>query len=419
MTATLRYSIIALGLLATASPAAAQWTRVLDVPASNVFSVWANGDTIAAGTDTSVYISTNAGASFRSSRRPVAGVTSIQAVRIRNGRLYAGTFGQGVFVSDDLGATWQGFNEGLVGGVLNSQLKLSDFEIRGDSLYAATSGAGVYVRSLVAAGTWSHFGEEFEPNQASNLNSIALGGTRLLATGGANGTVFFRDPGAADWTVSSLANAGLLPGTQPQSVLWTGSGWAVSSSRGMFRSVLGQEPWAFTNLHIGSLLWSTLALQKQRLFGAFDITNAVVIEISDDDGATWQELELQPNVFVFRLAVSGAELYAGRADGLWVRSTATASVAGGGEGARLRFALDGPQPVRDQIRFRFELPGPGTASIEVFDVAGRREADRIQQSLSAGAHEVSWDAHRLRPGVYEARLTAEGRQEVIRLVRVR
>jgi hypothetical protein len=70
--ATLRYYVIAFGLFASASPAAAQWTRVLDVPATPVFSVWANGDTIAAGVDTSVYISASAGATFRSSRRPVA-----------------------------------------------------------------------------------------------------------------------------------------------------------------------------------------------------------------------------------------------------------------------------------------------------------------------------------------------------------
>ena len=413
-----RYLLIAFSLIASASPAAAQWTRVPDVPVSDVFSVWANGDTIAAGTDTSVYISTDAGATWKGSSKPVAGVTSIQALWIRNGRLYAGTFGQGVFISDDLGDTWQGFNQGLVGGVANSQLDLGDFQVLGDSLYAGTLGAGVYVRSLTA-GTWSHFGEEFEPNQASNVLALALGGTRLLAAAGSNGQVLDRDPGDGDWTVSSLDNVWLHPGLIAESAAWTGSGWVVGTDIDVFRSVAGQEPWARTGPGVSGLFHTAFATLGRHLFAAFDIVNFAVIDHSGDDGVNWDELDLLPNGFVYKMAVSGGDLFAGRADGLWRRSTAVASVPGSGAPSGLRFALAGPQPVRDQVRFRFELPQPGSASIEVFDVAGRRAAEPVQQSWSAGTHEVSWNARSLGPGVYEARLTAQGRQEVVRLVRVR
>jgi hypothetical protein len=116
--------------------------------------------------------------------------------------------------------------------------------------------------------------------------------------------------------------------------------------------------------------------------------------------------------------MSGTDLYAGRADGLWRRSTANVSVPPG-DPIRLRFAIAGPQPVRDQVRFRFELPEAGSGAIDVFDVAGRRAADRIEGVWSAGPHEVTWDARPLAPGVYAARLTAHGRREVVRIVRVR
>src|SRR5262245_46547117 len=93
--------MLAASLFAGAAPASAQWSRVTDIPATELFSLFANGDTLAAGADTAVYLSTNAGVSWQRSTKPVAGVTSIQALWIRDGRLYAGTFGQGVFVSDD------------------------------------------------------------------------------------------------------------------------------------------------------------------------------------------------------------------------------------------------------------------------------------------------------------------------------
>jgi hypothetical protein len=417
---SLRFGAVALSLFLITTPASAQWARVSDIPATQLFSVFASGDTISAGADTAVYVSTDAGASWRRSAKPVAGVTSIQATWMRNGRLYAGTFGQGVRVSDDLGATWQAFNQGLVGGFLDSQLDISDLQVRGDSLYAATSGAGVYARNLAGPGTWVHFGDEFEPNQASNLNDLALGGTRLLASAGSNGAVFRRDPGEADWTISNLDNVGIHAGVQAQSAAWTGTGWVVGAVSGVFRSVAGQEPWTLSSPGLGPIIQTSFATLGHQLFAAFDIIpNVAVMEQSSDDGATWQLMESLPGVFVFELAEVGGDLYAARADGLWRRSTATTAVPIGGGRSPLRFALTGPQPFGDQASLRFDMPEAGTASIQVFDLLGRRAADRIERWWSRGPHEVSLDARRLGPGVYAARLTTAGTSEVVRLVHIR
>src|SRR5262249_20887695 len=96
------------------APASAQWIRVGALPPSDVFSLRSRADTIAAGVDTAVFVSTDAGATWRRSSRPAPGVQVITAVFMLNHRLYAGTSGQGVLVSDDLGLTWQAFNQGLV-----------------------------------------------------------------------------------------------------------------------------------------------------------------------------------------------------------------------------------------------------------------------------------------------------------------
>jgi hypothetical protein len=71
---------------------------------------------------------------------------------------------------------------------------------------------------------------------------------------------------------------------------------------------------------------------------------------------------------------------------------------------RLHFALAG-QPVRDAARFRFDVPKAASVAIDVFDLAGRRAADRIAGFWSAGPHELTVDERGLRPGVYAARLT--------------
>jgi hypothetical protein len=156
------------------------------------------------------------------------------------------------------------------------------------------------------------------------VNAIAAGGGRLLACGGFNGTVFFRDPGDADWTLSWLDNVGLEPGLAALSAVWTGSNWVVGSNVGVFRSLLGQEPWTFVDLQLGSLFVVSFATRGAEVFAAFGSPSRTVISHSTDDGASWQTLDTLPGVFTYVLAGSGDTLYAGRADGLWRRSIVTA-----------------------------------------------------------------------------------------------
>src|SRR5262247_3025542 len=224
MIAALRIGLVSVTLAALAAPAWADWRRVAEIPNSTFFSVWANGDTIATGGDSLVYVSTDAGATWRFSTTVTHGGLDVERVRMRNGRLYAGTRRKGVFVSDDLGDTWLDFNQGLVGGFADSQLDIMDMLVRGDSLFVATEGSGAWVRNLTS-GTWRLFGDEFAPDQATNMTLIASGGSRLFAAGGFNGTVFFRDPGDPDWTVSLLFNDHFAPGLAPLTAIRTSTRW--------------------------------------------------------------------------------------------------------------------------------------------------------------------------------------------------
>ncbi len=409
---------ILLALAALPAPASADWTRVLEVPAVTLYSVWANGDTIAAGSDSTVFVSIDAGATWKGSATVTSGGLEVERVRVFHGRLFAGTRRAGVFVSDDLGDTWSGYNQGLVGGFADSQLDIIDMLIRGDSMFVATEGSGAWVRNLTS-GTWHLFGNVFGPAQATNMTLIAAGGSRLFAAGGFNGTVFYRDPGDPDWTQSLLFNDQLAPGLTALSALWTGTRWVVGSNIGVFYSDLGQSPWTFSDPGVGGPLFTVPMAQV----GGDLIANfrgfTSTISASHDDGVTWQTIETLP-VPVTGLAVLGNTLYASRTDGLWRRPVADlVSVPAPGAPARLSFGIQGAQPVGDHVRFAFELPEAGPIAIEVFDVAGRRAGEPLRDTRPGGAGVVEWDANRLAAGVYFARLTAFGRHAIVRMVRTR
>ena len=378
-----------LAALVAHAPASADWSQVAEIPTVKVVSVFANGDTIVAGADTTVYVSTNSGVSWAPSAKPVAGVGSIQAVLVRDGRLYAGTFGQGVHVSDNLGATWVPFNEGLVGGILNSQLDVTDLQTRGDSIYVATAGASIYLRSLVGASTWQTTGTEIEANQAANVDGLSIGGSRLIASAGANGMVFRNDPGEADWTTSNLDNQGIHAGLSAKGAVWTGTGWVVGTNSFIFHSVAGQEPWTLSDVGLGPLDWTALAAQGGHVFAAFDVPLGAVIEESDDDGDTWQNAEGQLGVFVQKLAISGNNLYAARQDGLWRRPLGTTAIA---------IALDVAQTEPGVVRLRWVVPDTRGAAISVL----RRTAATDWVELGPGSVEsgsrVTYEDRTVAPG---------------------
>ncbi|MCI0453000.1 MAG: glycoside hydrolase, partial [Candidatus Latescibacteria bacterium] len=318
-------SVATVAILVEASPAAAQWTRVTEIPITNIYSVWIKDNTILATADSVVYISTDGGAGWKESADVADDVVSVQGASVRNGRLYVGTYGQGVFISDDLGDSWQAYNQGLVGGVLDTQRFVIDLLIRGDSLYLATAGDGPWVRNLTV-GTWTHFSNVFEPNQASNMNDIAASATQLVGSAGFNGTIFSRDPGQADWTLSWLNNVGIAPGLAALSAIWNGRRWVVGANIGVFYGESGQSPWTFSDIGLGTLFSAVFALRGSDVFAAFGAGTTAIIEYSLDSGATWHLVETLPNTFIFGLAVKDDMLYGARADGLWRRSIATVAV---------------------------------------------------------------------------------------------
>ncbi|HEY6195084.1 MAG TPA: beta-propeller fold lactonase family protein [Candidatus Eisenbacteria bacterium] len=105
----------------------------------------------------------------------------------------------------------------------------------------------------------------------------------------------------------------------------------------------------------------------------------------------------------------------------------TAAVPGGAvqlatPGARLDLALAGANPAGGGATFRYVLPGRGSASLELFDLQGRRLATLASGVAEAGAHEARWDGRlasgaRANAGVYLARLDTRWGRRVVRIVR--
>jgi hypothetical protein len=77
----------------------------------------------------------------------------------------------------------------------------------------------------------------------------------------------------------------------------------------------------------------------------------------------------------------------------------------------LSFVEAGPNPAAGRLELRFGLPERAHVKLAIYDVAGRRVAELLDEERDAGFHAVSWrsPAAGLGAGVYFARLTVDER----------
>jgi subtilisin-like proprotein convertase family protein len=65
-----------------------------------------------------------------------------------------------------------------------------------------------------------------------------------------------------------------------------------------------------------------------------------------------------------------------------------------------------PNPANSSIRFEFGLTQSGPATIEIYDILGRKVGIALNESLAAGRHAITWSATNTASGVYYYILTS-------------
>src|SRR5256885_14659433 len=113
--------IFALHLTASFS----QWTRLQQLPSSDIFSLYRNGNALYAGGRNIIYFSFDKGQTWDSTKF-IPQLSAVDNIIVFKNELYASSFNLGVQKSVNGGASWQPINTGIIPAV-------SDFcEWKGD-----------------------------------------------------------------------------------------------------------------------------------------------------------------------------------------------------------------------------------------------------------------------------------------------
>lgn len=386
----------------------AQWVKVESLRVSDVPSLIVRNNILYAGTDSAVYISTTGGNDWTRSATVPGSPWFIDALTVFEGKIVAGTGGDGVFISSNNGESWNALSAGLSGA---GSHYITSFAEWNGALYAGTGGAGVF---RLQGNTWVPFGN-LPANLAGNVWFIRTKGDTLVAGAGGNGFIWYAPSGATDWTGVLVAP---LQGFEMMvtSMVEFRSALVAGSTYGIFRSTDNGASWLPIPSGIPGARPVLLTVAGDSLVAAAQ--SAATRFYKSPDGISWTYTE--QTVFSYAQAVHNNRFYAARLDGLWYKQVPTNSV---GDPRTLPVSIvleqNYPNPFNPGTAIGYQLSKLSHVTLKVYDLLGREVATLVNDERPAGSHTVAFDAAGLASGVYLYRLTAGGQSLTRRMVVVR
>ncbi len=278
-------------------------------------------ETITTGKDGSIYVGTFGGGLFRSKDkgenwRPINRGLHDKFIStlffLEDGKLFAGTIRAGLFMSENQGDHWVSANNGLERTDVKTIIGLPS----GDLL--AGTGDGVYM-SKDNGRQWKPFNTGLDHGQVISL--VATQDQTIYA--GTQGMgIFKRDPNGGEWysIVNGFAYKGLEERVVRTLLLGTGEVlYAGTMTAGIFRSADGGQTWQSASAGIDNLSIRTLDIDGS---GKLYAGTGEGVYYSDNEGEHWTSLFQgmeNTQVHSFDAHLSG-DLYVGSSSGLYFGS---------------------------------------------------------------------------------------------------
>jgi hypothetical protein len=308
----------------------ASWTPVS--LGYNVSSFMQYGDSIFAGTGSGVQISADSGMTWSIIGLEEKNVTSL----LTNGTwILAGTSANGIYMSDDKGATWKPSDTGITdscitslilhgtdifagtfsGGVFVSTNDALNWELAGsgfpdgsyirclasynNNIFAGTSSTGIFITSNNGA-LWTHSGTGL--GEPADVNSLAVKGDNLIAGTSLSG-IFTSGNYGTDWNLSDIAH-GIYTFVEEGNTIYAGT------TNGLYQSDDDGTSWEQAGLP-GT--WITaVAIADNTIF----VGTEQGVFLSENNGINWTEANngIPDHTHIYSLAVKETCLFAGSFD---------------------------------------------------------------------------------------------------------
>jgi hypothetical protein len=390
----------------------AQWTRVQQLPSTDIFSLYHKDSVLYAGGKNCVYISKDKGQTWDSTSF-IPGLTRIDNIIVYKDELFVSSFSKGVFKTIDrgLGNTWL---------ALDILPFVSDFvEWRG-VLYASTLGEYIYKLDPLTNLHWLLFNNGLS-DFSVNVSSIAATSTALIGSTLNNG-IYDRVPfNSTTWseafltTPVSVNEAAYDIVTAHDSLFFTGrtGRFYMSTNTGVtwnrFGATIPSDFSCFAN--------AKQALLLSNYIGIINTTQFFYIK-KDSLTKAFVPFGFVVDHFTYKLDIIGDKLWDASTKGLFFMSLSDLPGISSAEDTT-PLVVTVPPPVEELVPFRV-FPNPTTdkvlinigadsnsnAIIQLFDSKGALV--KLQKEIvTTGNNQFSVDMKSLASGVYHLSIVWE------------
>ncbi|MBS1493377.1 MAG: T9SS type A sorting domain-containing protein [Bacteroidetes bacterium] len=248
-----------------------------------------------------------------------------------------------------------------------------------------------------------------------------------------------------EWKLRKTTNGGATFDTIPESIIYRA--WDVKflsrdtivvSGKSLDASGFGEIPaiWKSTN---SGVTWMPhyLNTSSNQMHGPLRFPNSKTGYVYDgleymykttDAGDSWFQIKA-PDSHVYGMNFLNAETgYAVGDYGMIAKTTdgGASTFINTNESVAKSFSLyqNYPNPFNPSTKIKFDLPQNGNQNnipvkIIIFDILGRKLETLLDENLTAGVHEVSWNASRYAAGVYFYMLLTDGIKETKKMILIK
>ncbi len=322
----------------------------------NVGYIWSldySDGTLFAGTEVGLFSTTDNGINWVNMG---IGSFDVRAVLVstsnsESGKIYAGTWGSGVFVSTDFGATWNINNEGLPNLAVQTLVKGINGEI-----YAGTFGGGVAVSE----------------NGGNNWTEMNIGASYVWKL-----------------AVDKLGNV-----------------YAGTYGEGLYK--LDENNWikaddGITSQHVYSISFDTTntAYVSSWNSGVFASTNT---------GSSWESLGMQGmGASSVIIDSESNQVLVGTSDGALFNRPAVIVGVDDQTSSIKSFNIEQnyPNPFNPNTVIKYSIPKSTNVKLEIYDVLGRLVTSLVNSYQQAGEYSINFNANGLTSGVYLYKISTD------------
>lgn len=390
----------------------AQWNKIEEITSPFIYTVLFDEDNIYVGGD-SLYISRDRGKTWQSS------IVSSQPIEItglfKYGRkLFAGTYGNGVYISSNNGTSWESFNLGLIDFAFYAK----KFVSASDTIFYATDGGGVYFLPNNSS-VWQDYNQNLPSNIAWTINDIAVTNNNLIVSAGASGYYYLRPKGSSEWIEKRIQTPGGIY-TTPNAFLSTGNIVFSGSRFGIYKST--DEGNTFDSVGISAMDMSVVSFtkDKNRIYAGYTRAsgNDFFVWYSDDFGSSWNILDHQFQ-FLRYLYIYDNKIWAATNDGLWYNELETTSSDPIEKQGTFKLEQNYPNPFNPVTKISWQSSITGHQSLKVYDVLGNMVATLVDEERTAGNYDAIFNAYGLASGIYFYRLQIGSYAETKKMILLR